>query len=224
MSPKQRSSANHNIDLISALLVSFSLLVTSALTGTFIAYPLIVALILLIAVLMRRGFALTSLFTMGLTGAKQALPVVNVLLLVGIMTAVWMAAGTVPALVYYGTGLISPRFFILWAFGLTSAVSVLLGTSFGAVGTLGIALMVMARSGQVDVNPVAGAIIAGAFVGDRCSPMSSSAHLVASITQTSLYSNLRNMVASSRWPMALSILFYSVLSLLHPMQLTANPM
>lgn len=212
--------AKNNLDLILVLLISFGLLISGALTGTFIAYPLLAALVLLSLALMRREFSARSLFYMAVTGARQSLPVVNILLLIGAITAVWMAAGTVPALVYYGTGLISARFFILWAFLLTSGVSVLLGTSFGAAGTIGIALMVMARSGGADVNPVAGAIIAGAFVGDRCSPMSSSAHLVASITGTSLYSNLRNMVVSSLWPMAIALLFYTGLSLLHPMAIS----
>ncbi len=212
-----------NLDLIVVLTTSFGLLVTSAIAGVFIAYPLLIALFLFVVVLRRRGFSGRSLIKMALTGARQSLPVVNVLLLIGMVTAVWMAAGTVPALVYYGTGLISPRFFILWAFILTGLLSSLIGTSFGAVGTLGIALMVMARSGDVAVNPVAGAIIAGAFVGDRCSPMSSSAHLVASITQTSLYTNLRNMLRSSLWPLALSLFFYALLSLLYPAQPTASP-
>ncbi|MGB3292103.1 MAG: Na+/H+ antiporter NhaC family protein [Phormidesmis sp.] len=212
----------NNLDLIAVLFVSSGLLVASALTHTFIAYPLLVALGLFTAVLTRRGFLLSSLLKMGLAGARQALPVIHVLLLIGILTAVWMAAGTVPALVYYGTGLISAQFFILWAFLLMGAVSVLMGTSFGAVGTLGVALMVIARSSNIDVNPVAGAIIAGAFVGDRCSPLSSSAHLVASITRTSLYRNLGNMVASGLWPAALSVVFYAALSFAYPATLDAN--
>ncbi|MGC1309762.1 MAG: Na+/H+ antiporter NhaC family protein [Phormidesmis sp.] len=210
---------NH-FDLIAVLFVSFGLLVISALTGTFMGYPLLVSLVLFVIVLIRRGWRLRSLLQMGLTGAKQSVPVVSVLLLIGMITAVWMAAGTVPALVYYGTRLISSQLFILCAFLLTSAVSILMGTSFGAVGTLGIALMVMARGSGVEVNPVAGAIIAGAFVGDRCSPMSSSAHLVASITHTALYNNLQNMVRSGLWPLILSVMFYVILSILHPVQLT----
>lgn len=223
-SPSDRPSLPaNNLDLIGVLLLSFALLVASALSGGYIAYPLLAALVLFTIALMRRGFALNSLLRMGFQGARQSLPVVNVLLLIGMITAVWMAAGTVPALVYYGTGLISPRFFLLWAFLLTGAVSVLMGTSFGAVGTLGVALMVMARSGSGDVNPVAGAIIAGAFVGDRCSPMSSSAHLVASVTHTSLYNNLRNMVISSLWPLILSLGFYTSLALFYPVRLVDSP-
>ncbi len=224
MSPSAHSQLlANNLDLIGVLFLSFALLVASALSGGYIAYPLLAALVLFTVTLKRRGFSLTSLLRMGVQGARQSLPVVNVLLLIGMITAVWMAAGTVPALVYYGTGLISPRFFVLWAFLLTSAVSLLMGTSFGAVGTLGVALMVMARSGGGSVSVVAGAIIAGAFVGDRCSPMSSSAHLVASVTHTPLYNNLRNMAVSSLWPLALSLVFYTSLALFYPVRLVDSP-
>lgn len=207
-----------NLDLAVVLLLSFCLLVGSALAGIFIAYALLTSLLLFIYVLSRREFAVSTLLRMAIGGARQSLPVIQVLSLIGMVTAIWMAAGTVPALVYYGTQLISAQFFILWAFLLTGAVSILIGTSFGTVGTIGIALMVIARGSSVDVNPVAGAIIAGAFVGDRCSPMSSSAHLVASVTGTDLYRNLRNMIASGMWPLILAIAFYAGLSLLHPVQ------
>lgn len=217
------SQSHHPIDLVVVFLISFALLITSAIQGIFIAYPLLIALTLFIAVLLNRGFSFKALLKMGIAGARQSFPVVQVLLLIGMVTAIWMAAGTVPALVYYGTGLMSGKFFLLWAFLLTSAVSILTGTAFGAVGTIGIALMVIARGSSVAVEPVAGAIIAGAFLGDRCSPMSSSAHLVASITHTDLYTNLRNMVNSSRWPLGISVIFYAVLSLLHPVELASAP-
>lgn len=217
------SPTRHPIDLVVVFLISFALLVTSAIRGIFIAFPLAIALALFSGVLLTRGFSPKALLHMGWLGAKKSLPVIQVLLLIGMLTAIWMAAGTVPALVYYGTGLISGRFFILWAFLLTSVVSVLTGTAFGAVGTIGIALMVIARGSEVAINPVAGAIIAGAFLGDRCSPMSSSAHLVASVTRTPLYTNLRNMVVSSLWPFAISVVFYAALALFYPVTLSASP-
>lgn len=224
--PPSQTTFTGNLDLIVALIFSFGLLVASAVTGTFVAYPLLAALLLLMAALVIRGFAISALLKMAIAGAKQAIPIVYILLLIGVLTAVWMAAGTVPALVYYGMQLISPRFFILWAFLLSSGVSTLIGTSFGTVGTIGIALIAIARSSNIAINPVAGAIIAGAFVGDRCSPLSSSAHLVATITRTNLYTNLRNMLISSVWPMVLSVVFYAVLSLWQPqlsVQITDSP-
>ena len=217
------SSQRRPIDFIVVFLISFGGLVTSALRGIYIALPLAFALVLFSGVLLTRGFSFRAICRMGWLGAKKSLPVIQVLLLIGILTAVWMASGTVPALVYYGTGLVSGRFFILWAFLLTSMISVLTGTAFGAVGTIGIALMVIARGSGAAIYPVAGAIIAGAFLGDRCSPMSSSAHLVASITQTNLYTNLRNMIVSSRWPLIISVAFYAALAFFYPVSLSASP-
>lgn len=155
---------------------------------------------------------------MGIQGSRKALPVFTILLLIGAVTSTWMAAGTVPAIVYYGIQLINPRWFILAAFLLTSLVSVLIGTSFGAASTIGLALMIMAKSSQANPHLIAGAVIAGAYVGDRCSPMSSSAHLVATLTGTDLYINLRNMVKTGVLPFAVACLLYLGLSWLYPVQ------
>jgi len=89
--------------------------------------------------------------------------------------------------------MISPRYFILAAFILSGLVSLLIGTSFGTVSTVGIALMIMANGSRVDSHMIAGTIIAGAYLGDRCAPMSSSANLIATITKTRLYANVQNM-------------------------------
>lgn len=102
-------------------------------------------------------------------------------------------------------------------------MSVLLGTSFGTVGTLGVILMVLAKSGHVDVNVAAGAIIAGAYLGDRCSPMSSSANLVAVLTRTRLYLNLENMLKTSVLPFLLTCAGYTFFSLKHPLIGGNNP-
>lgn len=109
-------------------------------------------------------------------------------------------------------------------FALTGMVSVLLGTSFGSAGTIGLALMIMARGAGVHEQWAAGAIIAGAYVGDRCSPMSSSAHLVAAITGTEIYRNLRHMVITSWGPLVLALMIYGGASLRHPLSVVDNPL
>jgi Na+:H+ antiporter, NhaC family len=157
---------------------------------------------------------------MAVQGSRKALPVFTILLLIGAVTSTWMAAGTVPAIVYYGIQLINPHWFILAAFLLTSLVSVLIGTSFGAASTIGLALVIMAKGSEANPHLIAGAVIAGAYVGDRCSPMSSSAHLVATITSTDLYVNLRNMIKTGVLPFAVACLLYWGLSWLHPVQTT----
>jgi Na+:H+ antiporter, NhaC family len=208
------------MDLLLTLLFSFILLVVSVPNGIFVAYPLLIAMLLLIVLLRRRGFALQRLLQMAVQGSRQAVSVFSVLLLIGVVIAAWMAAGTVPAIVYYGIQLINPSYFILSAFALTSLVSLLIGTSFGAAGTIGLALMIMAKGSAVNPHLIAGAIIAGAYVGDRCSPMSSSANLIAGVTQTDLYCNIRIMWQTSWLPLLLSMLLFGIVSWFNPVQIT----
>ncbi len=206
------------MDILLALLISFCVLIFSALKGYFVGYPLLMAIAIFITILMRRGFRLNHLLKMAVRGSQKSFPVLKVLLLIGAVTSAWMAAGTVPAIVYYGIQLINPNWFVLAAFGLTSLVSLLIGTSFGAVSTVGVALMIMANGSGVNPAVIAGAIIAGAYVGDRSSPMSSSAILIASITQTQLYSNIQAMWKTALLPLGVSIVVYGALSLLNPVQ------
>ncbi|MEA5463130.1 Na+/H+ antiporter NhaC family protein [Leptothoe sp. PORK10 BA2] len=209
------------MDIALGLLVSFVGLLLSALYGVPLVWPLGGAIALFILIHRRRGQSLPTLLKYCWQGAKQSWPVFSILLLIGALMATWLAAGTVPALVYYGTQLINPHYFILSAFILTALVSTLIGTAFGAAGTIGLALMIMARSsGMTHLNLVAGAIIAGAYVGDRCSPLSSSAHLIATITDTPIYQNLRQMLLTSLWPLILSFLIYGIFSWFYPLEIS----
>jgi NhaC family Na+:H+ antiporter len=210
------------MDLLLTLALSFVLLLVSVFKGYFIAYPLLLCLAMLISTLVRRGIPLKTLISIGFASSQKSFSVLIILLLIGAVTAIWIAAGTVPALVYYGTQFLNPRYFVFSAFLLSSFISLLLGTSFGTVSTIGVALMVMARSGNIDTHLVAGAIIAGAYFGDRCSPMSSSANLIASLTKTGLYKNIKIMMKTTWLPFILSSLLYFLLSLLHPIQAVHN--
>lgn len=210
---------SEQMKLLFPLFFSFALLLVSVIKGYFVAYPLLISLIIFIIAFSRQGFSITALIAMGLSSSRKSLSVIGILLLIGAVTAVWMAAGTIPALVYYGIQAIHPRYFVLSAFVLTSIVSVLLGTSFGTVSTVGVALTIAAKGADINPHLIAGAIIAGAYVGDRCSPMSSSANLVASITKTNLYKNIRAMIATAWLPSIACILFYFLFSVTNPIRI-----
>lgn len=210
------------MDLLLALLLAFGLLLVSVFRGVSIAYPLLCTLLLVSGVLLHRGFTLPTLWNFAWQESRKATPVFSILLLIGAVTSTWMAAGTVPTIVYYGIQLIHPQGFILTSFLLTSLVSFLIGTSFGAAGTIGLALMIMAKGSQVNPHLLAGAVIAGAYWGDRCSPMSSSAHLIASLTQTNLYRNIQRMLRTGLLPLALSCLLYWGFSWFDPVQTREN--
>jgi Na+:H+ antiporter, NhaC family len=205
------------MDVIVSFLLCFVLFIVSVLKGIFVGYALLVGLLIFVALSLKKGYKFNEIFKMIYKGGKKAFIVIQIFILIGAIISVWMASGTVPAIVYYGIKLLNPRLFILSAFIISSVVSLLIGTSFGTIGTAGIALMVMARGGGVSVPMTAGAIIAGAYFGDRCSPMSSSANLVASLTETDIYVNIKNMIKTSIIPLILSIIIYGAISFKYPL-------
>lgn len=210
------------LDLILAFIITFILLVLSVYKGIFLAYPLMVGFSLFFIISVKRGHKSKDILVMALNGGKKSFIVIKVFILIGAIMAIWMASGTVPAIVYYGIKLIKPDVFILCAFLISCFVSFLIGTSVGTSGTVGIALMVIARSGNASTAATAGAIIAGAYFGDRCSPMSSSASLVAYLTETDIYDNIKNMIKSSIIPFVISIIFYDIVSRIYPLHSSNN--
>ena len=205
------------LDLILAFIITFALLIFSVFKNIFLAYPLIAGLTLFIIVAFKRGNTLKDVLSMALHGGKKSLIVIRVLILIGAITSIWMAAGTVPAIVYYGIKLLRPNLFILSAFLTSCFVSFLIGTAVGTSGTVGIAFIVIARSGGVNLAATAGAIIAGSYFGDRCSPMSSSAILISFLTETNIYKNIKNMFRTCIVPLGISIIFYAILSRIFPL-------
>jgi NhaC family Na+:H+ antiporter len=143
--------------------------------------------------------------------------VLRIFLLIGLLTALWRASGTITFFVYHGVRLIPPSFFLVAGFGLTSLLGYALGTSYGTTGTVGVILITLARAGGVPPALMAGAVLSGAYFGDRTGPASSCANLVATVTGTDLYGNLRAMLKSSVVPMAACFALYGVLSPRYPL-------
>jgi len=210
------------MDILIGMSITFFILIYSIFNGIFLGIPLLLGLFIFIFISWKRGFSIKDIMIMSYIGGKKAFVVLKILVLIGALTAIWMSAGTVPGIVYYGIQFMNPDLFILYAFLISSVVSLLLGTSLGTASTVGLALIVLAKGGNVDTNITAGAIIAGAYFGDRCSPMSSSAHLVANITGTHLYTNIRNMFKSSILPFALSVILYALISIHQPLSFVGS--
>lgn len=210
------------LDLIIAFCITFILLVLSVFKGIFLAYPLMVSILLFFIIALKRGYRGADILKMAYRGGKKSLLVIRIFILIGAIIPIWMASATVPAMVYYGIELIRPNLFILSSFLISCFVSFLIGTSLGTAGIVGTPLMVMARSGGVNLAAAAGAIIAGAFFGDRCSPMSSSASFVSFLTDTNIYDNIKNMFKTSIVPFVISAAFYLSVSRVFPMHSSAN--
>lgn len=152
------------------------------------------------------------------TGEKfsLALPVILILLAIGALIATWMMSGTIPYLVYWGVTLISPRFLVLTAFLATAAMSLFTGTSWGSAGTVGVALMGTAVALEAPVAAVAGAVVAGAYLGDKMSPLSDSTVICALGAGANLYRHIRHMLYTATPSFVLCLVVYAVAATLVP--------
>lgn len=142
--------------------------------------------------------------------------VVRVLCYIGLLTGLWRSAGTISYFIYYGIRVISPSLFLLIAFLLSLVLSFAFGTSFGAASTAGVVLMALARAGGVNEAVTAGAIMSGIYFGDRGSPVSSCASLVAALTETDLYGNVKRMLKTAALPITLCFGIYFLLARANP--------
>ncbi len=137
-----------------------------------------------------------------------SLPSLSVLIVVGMIIGVWIASGTVPTLIYYGLTLLNPSIFLAAAMILCSVVSLSLGTSWGTVGTIGVALMGIGAGFGIPVYWTAGAIVSGAFFGDKISPLSDTTNLAPAVTGTNVFDHIQNMLATTVPAMLIALGIY----------------
>lgn len=120
-----------------------------------------------------------------------------ILLCVGMLAGSWMISGVVPTLIYYGVWLMSPKFFLVSACIICALVSVLSGSSWTTIATIGVALLGIGHALGISEAWTAGAIISGAYFGDKMSPLSDTTILASSATGTDLFSHIRYMMLTT---------------------------
>ena len=150
--------------------------------------------------------------TQNIAGVSTAL---IILLVIGSLSAAWMLSGVVPTLIYYGVQIIHPQFFLLSTCLICAAISVMTGSSWTTIATIGIALMGIGRAEGFDEGWTAGAIISGAYFGDKVSPLSDTTVLAASSTGTPLFSHIRYMLFTTLPSLAVALVVFLVAGLLH---------
>lgn len=176
--------------------------------GLSIIYALVFGVLLFSLYAKLKGFSYSGIWAMLISGPKKVKNIILVMLCIGCMTAVWRICGTIPYIVYYSAGFIQPEIFIFCTFVLCSLLSFLTGSSFATAGTIGTICMMLGNAATVPAAPLAGAIMSGCYFGDRCSPMSSSALLVAEVTGTNIYDNIKTMFKTGLIPLILSCALY----------------
>lgn len=136
-----------------------------------------------------------------------------ILLAVGMLAGSWMVGGVVPTLIYYGVQLLSPRFFLVSACIICSLVSLLSGSSWTTVATLGVALLAIGQALGISTAWTAGAIISGAYFGDKMSPLSDTTILASSATGVDIFVHIRYMMHTTVPALLIALLVYTIAGL-----------
>ena len=143
---------------------------------------------------------------------RRSLEAICILLLIGALIGVWIAAGVVPAMVSYGLQIISPRWFLASAMLVCALISMVLG-SWGTAGTVGLAFMGMAHAMGIPLPLTAGAVISGAYVGDKLSPLADTTNLAAAVAEEKIFTCIRHIFKVSAPVFLLCLIIYGALGL-----------
>ncbi len=193
------------------LLLLFLVVSMTAGLGSSPHIPLLLACILAAAVGALHRYTWKEMLE-GITEAiAAAVPAMLIILSIGILIAAWAAGGVIPTMVYYGLQIISPSFFLVTALLLCSLVSLAIGSSLSTIGTVGVALFGIGSALGVPPAVTAGAIVSGAYFGDKMSPLSDTTNLAPSVSGAGLFDHIRHMMVTTTPTYLICIVLYSIL-------------
>lgn len=146
-------------------------------------------------------------------GITNALTSIIILMIVGILIGLWILGGVVPTLVYYGLQIFSPGIFLVACALICAIASTATGTSWGTTGTIGVALMGVGAGLGIPLPMVAGAVLSGAYFGDKMSPLSDTTNMAPAMVGVDLYTHIRHMMPTTGVAFTLTVIIYAVMGL-----------
>lgn len=152
----------------------------------------------------------------------KGMPAILILVSVGALVGTWMAAGTIPLMIYYGVQMVNPQWMLVTSFLITAVVSVVTGTSWGSVATMGVALMGIASTLGVSLPATAGAVIAGSYFGDKLSPLSDTTNLAPIAAGSNLYEHIFHMFYTTIPATIISLVVYAIIGMNADTSVTVN--
>jgi NhaC family Na+:H+ antiporter len=142
---------------------------------------------------------------------SSAMPSILILLLIGSLAGTWMISGVVPAMIYYGLDLVNPGLFLFTAVIVSAIVSVATGSSWSTIATIGVALMGIGKALGINEPVVAGAIISGAYFGDKISPLSDTTNLAPAMAGTDIFTHIQYMLYTTIPSLTISLIIFLVI-------------
>lgn len=171
---------------------------------------LLISLFFTVGYSMYRGYTFEYLLECMSKSIIKSYEALLIFILIGAIIGSWVLAGTIPSLIYYGLSVLSPKIFLPAGLIICSLTSVVLGTSWGTISTVGIALVGIGEAIGVPMPIICGMIVSGAFFGDKISPMSDTTNLVAVTTETKLHEHISSMLYTTIPAYIISLLMYAV--------------
>ena len=201
-------------------LISFLIPVSIILYGTAILkvgaiLPLVVATITACLFALKLGYSWDEMQQGMFDSISRVMIAILILIVVGMLIGVWILAGTIPTIIYWGLKLISPTSFLMTTFLICVVASTATGTSFGTMGTVGVALLGVGQALGFPLPMVVGAIVSGAYFGDKMSPVSDSTNIAASVCEVDLFSHITSMMWTTIPAAVVSALIYLFLGMQH---------
>ncbi len=181
-----------------------------ALSGDLIVIAMLCAAIVAGIIAVRHGATWEEIQRAAGEKVAGVLPALLILLSIGMLIGLWMLSGTIPFLVSWGVRLVSPQHLVVTAFLATVLMSSFTGTSWGSAGTIGVAMMGTAAALGAPLPMVAGAIISGAYFGDKMSPLSDSTILAAVAADADVYTHIRHMIYTAGPSFVVCLVVYSI--------------
>ena len=173
--------------------------------------PLLGGSLIAALVALRLGWRWADLEQGMIEGIQISLKAILILLVIGLLIGTWIAAGIVPLLISYGLHLLSPTWFLAAACLICAVVSLATGSSWTTAGTVGIALMGVAQGLGLNPAMVAGAIISGAYFGDKISPLSDTTNLAPAVAGVDLFDHIRHLLWTTVPSLGIALLLYVIL-------------
>lgn len=157
------------------------------------------------------GFTWEELEKSAIDSIQLAMQSVIILMIIGTVIGVWILSGTVPTMIYYGLQIISPSMFLIATALICGIVSAATGSSWTTAGTIGIALLGIGQGLQIPDYIVAGAIISGAYFGDKLSPLSDTTNLAPAMAGTTLFEHIKYMLYTTVPSFLISLILYGII-------------
>lgn len=146
---------------------------------------------------------------------NSAMPSILILLLIGALSGAWMISGVIPMMIYYGVDIMHPSYFLVASVILCCIVSLATGSSWSTIATVGVAIIGVGNAFGLNPGLVAGAVISGAYFGDKMSPLSDTTNLAPAIAGTDLFTHIRYMVYTTTPSLILTLIIFGVIGLFH---------